>query len=305
MSENPAYISPQLMESLLTVDELLPILREALIEFSAGRVTQPVRSVITVNQPIGWFGLMPAVYKDMMGAKLVTVFPENVKLGLHTHQAVIQLFRADTGEPVATMDGRVITAWRTAVVSALATEELASPDARILAILGSGVQARTHFHALRKVRNFDQVRIWSRNSRHASQCGDELGATAVSTAEQAVRDADVVVTVTASHEPVLCGEWLKQSAHVNAVGSVGVMRRELDDSAMRRAAAVLVESREAAVREAGEIAQSGAPIYAELGEIFAGSKPKPPKGITIYKSLGIAVEDIAAARFIYLKLARG
>jgi thiomorpholine-carboxylate dehydrogenase len=247
---------------------------------------------------------MPAVYKDVMGAKLVTVFPDNIKLGLHTHQAIIQLFRADTGEPLATMDGRVITAWRTAAVSALATQELASPDARILAILGSGVQARTHFHALRKVRHFDEVRVWSRNPEHASQCADEIGATAVSNAEQAVRDADVVVTVTASRGSVLCGEWLKEGAHINAVGSVGLTRRELDDRAMGRAAAVVVESREAAVREAGEIVQSGVPIYAELGEIFTGVKPKPPPGITIYKSLGIAVEDIAAARLIYSKLAR-
>jgi ornithine cyclodeaminase/alanine dehydrogenase-like protein (mu-crystallin family) len=299
----PRYISSESVESLLAVDELLPILREALIEFSAGRVVQPVRSVVTLDQPVGWFGLMPAVYKDVMGAKLVTVFPENIKLGLPTHQAVIQIFRSETGEPLATMDGRVITAWRTAVVSALATQELAPPQARILAILGSGVQSKTHFAALQKVRHFDQVLIWSRNPWHASRCADEIGATAVPSAEEAVREADVVVTVTAAQDSVLRGEWLKEGAHVNAVGSVGVMRRELDDSAMRRAVAVLVESREAAMLEAGEIVQSGTPIYAELGEIFGGLKPKPPEGITVYKSLGIAVEDIAAARLVYSKLA--
>ena len=302
---NPPYISDRDVQSLLTIRELMPVIREALIEFSAGRAQQPVRSVLTTDQPAGWFGLMPAVYKDVLGAKLVTVFPENVKLGLHTHQAVIQLFRATTGEPLATMDGRVITAWRTAAVSALATQELAFPHARTLAILGSGVQARTHFHALRKVRRFEEVRIWSRNPQHASECADEIGARAVSSAERAVRDADVVVTATSSREAIVSGAWLKEDAHVNAIGSVGPVHRELDDDAMNRAAAVFVESRESATKESAEIVQSGAAIYAELGEIFAGTKPKPKRGITVYKSLGIAVEDIAAARFVYQKFARG
>ncbi|MBV8807401.1 MAG: ornithine cyclodeaminase family protein [Acidobacteriaceae bacterium] len=302
-SEDLPYISDRDVESVLTIDELMPVMREALIEFSAGRVQQPVRSVLTTDRPIGWFGLMPAVYKDVLGAKLVTVFPENVKLGVHTHQAVIQVFRATTGEPLATIDGRVITAWRTAAVSALATQELARPDGRTLAILGSGVQARTHFHALRRVRGFEEVRIWSRNSQHAAACADELGGKAVSSAEQAVRDADVIVTATGSRDPILRGAWLKDDAHVNAIGSVG-LQRELDVEAMKRAVAVLVESRESAMRESAEIVQSGAAIYAELGEIFAGSKPKPGRGITVYKSLGVAVEDIAAARFVYMKLDR-
>ncbi len=302
---NPRYISDRDVESVLTIDELMPVLREALVEFSAGRVQQPVRSVLTTNKPVGWFGLMPAIYKDVLGAKLVTVFPENVDLGLPTHQAVIQLFRATTGEPLVAMGGRAITAWRTAAVSALATQELASSNAGTLAILGSGVQARTHFHALRKIRNFEEVRIWSRNSQHAAECANEIGAAVVSSAERAIRDADVIVTVTGSREPVLRGAWLKEDAHVNAIGSVGLVHRELDDEAMNRAVAVLVESRESAMKESAEIVQSGVAIYAELGEILAGSKPKPQSGITIYKSLGIAVEDIAAARFACARLGVG
>ena len=242
---------------------------------------------------------MPAVYRDMIGAKLVTIFPRNDTRGLHTHNATIQLFEAETGEPLALIGGRVITALRTAAVSALATRELAGRDARVLAILGSGVQARTHYQALRSVRNFAEVRVWSRTPEHAAQFAQEIEARAMD-AEQAVRGADVVVTVTNSPDPVLRGAWLKEGAHVNAVGAVGPQRREIDEEAMKNAI-VVVESREAAERESGDILQSGAAIYAELGELLAGTKPKPQGGRTVFKSLGVAVEDVAAAKLVYDK----
>jgi ornithine cyclodeaminase/alanine dehydrogenase-like protein (mu-crystallin family) len=283
--------------ALLRWDELFPVIEKALIDFSAGRVIQPVRTVIPVPEQAAFFGLMPAVYGDVMGTKLVSVFPRNAQRGLHTHLATIQLFRADTGEPLAAMDGRVITAWRTAAVSAIATQALASEDARVLAILGSGVQARTHLTALKLVRSFEEIRIWSRTPEHAQRFAVETGAT-YTNAERAVRGADVIVTVTNACEPILQGAWLKQGAHVNAVGAVGPKPREVDDAGMKNAV-VVVESREAALQESGEIAHSGAQIYAELGELLAGLKPKPHGKTTLFKSLGIAVEDVAAAALVY------
>ncbi len=291
------FLSAEKVEALLDVEQLIQVLETALVDFSAGRVTQPVRSMVRVAEQSGFFALMPAVYGDVFGAKLVTVFPKNAERGLHTHNAVIHLFRSETGEPLVAMDGRVITAWRTAAVSAIATKVLSREDARVLAILGSGVQARTHFHALRLVRDFREVRVWSRNQEHALRFAREIGAHAMD-AEEAVRGADVVVTVTNAADPILRGAWLKDGAHVNAVGAVGPQNRELDDDAMKDAA-VIVESRESALIESAEILQSGAAIYAELGEILAQTKPKPNTSRTVFKSLGIAVEDIAAARFVY------
>ena len=283
------------VQRVLRLEALLPAMERALIDFSAGRVVQPVRSIISIQQHSGFMGLMPAVYGDIMGAKLVNFYPNNGARGLPTHLAIIALFRSDTGEPLAIMDGRLITELRTAAVSAVATRLLSSPDARRLAILGSGVQARAHVRALSLVRNFDEIRIWSRSPQHAKLLADEIGGIATS-AEEAVRDADVVVTVTNSAEPVLRGKWLKPGVLINAVGAVGPKRRELDDDAMR--GAFVVDSREAALQESGDMLLAGANIYAELGELLAATKPKPETEITVFKSLGLAVEDLAAAKLV-------
>jgi thiomorpholine-carboxylate dehydrogenase len=293
------HLTAQDVEKLLDLDELIAEMRDALIALSAGKVIQPVRSVLTTEEPPGWFALMPAIQGDVMGAKLVTVFPRNAGTPLHTHQALIVLFSAHTGEPLATLDGRVITAWRTAAVSALATQALALPDARVLTILGSGVQARTHFAALSKVREFAEVRVWSRTSENAMRFAHETGAKVMGM-EEAVRGADVICSVTHASEAFVRGEWLKERVHVNAVGAVGMAARELDDAVMR-GAAIVVEQREAAERESVEIVCSGEPIYAELGEILAQTKATPPQQKTVYKSLGVAVEDISAARMIWQK----
>lgn len=295
-------ISEDEVERLLELSELRVVMEAALTELSAGCVTQPLRTVIPISKHAGWFGLMPAVYKDVIGVKLVTVFPQNATRRLHTHDAVIHLFRSETGEPLAILGGRLITAWRTAAVSSIATRELARPNARVLAILGSGVQARTHHRALTQMRRFEEVRVWSRTPEHAKRFADEIGAAAMS-AEEAVCGADVIVTVTSSFEPILRGAWLKRGAHVNAVGAVGVKPRELDDEAMRDAA-IVVECRDAAMHESGDIIQSGATIYAELGELLAGTKEKPQGRTTIYKSLGVAVEDVAAAKLVHEKALR-
>jgi ornithine cyclodeaminase/alanine dehydrogenase-like protein (mu-crystallin family) len=295
-------ISEDDVERLLDLTELRAAMEVALRDLSAGRVTQPVRMLVPVTEHSGWFGLMPAIYRDVIGAKLVTVFPRNAGRGSHTHHAIIQLFQRETGEPVAVLGGRLITALRTAAVSAIATRELSDSNVRVLAILGSGVQARTHYQALTLVRNFDEVRVWSRTPEHAARFADEIGAKPTS-AEAAVCGADVVVTVTNSSEPVLRGAWLKQGAHVNAIGAVGTNAREVDDEAMKNSA-IVVESRESALRESGEIVQSGVGIYAELGELLDATKPKPQGLTTIYKSLGVAVEDVAAATLVYEKMRR-
>ena len=283
------------IQRVLHLEALLPAMEQALIDFSAGRVLQPVRSIFSVHPHSGFMGLMPAVYGDIMGAKLVNFYPNNATQGLPTHLAIIALFRSDTGEPLAVMDGRLITELRTAAVSAVATRLLSPPNASRLAVLGSGVQARAHVRALRLVRKFEEIRIWSRSPQHAKLLADEIGGIATS-AEEAVRDADVVVTVTNSPEPVLRGKWLKPGVLINAVGAVGPTRRELDDDAMR--GAFIVDSREAALKESGDMLLTGADVYAELGELLAGTKPKPEAEITVFKSLGLAVEDLAAGRLV-------
>ncbi len=283
------------------MESLIPAMEQALIDFSCRRVVQPVRTLLSLPDDAAFLGVMPAVYGDVMGAKLVTVYPNNTAAGLPSHQALIVLFRSSTGDPLAVMDARLITEMRTAAVTAVATKLLARPDARILSILGSGVQARSHFEALQLVRKFGEVRVWSRTVENATRFAAEIGARPMP-AEQAVRGADVVVTVTGAPEPILRGEWLEPGTLVNAVGAVGANRRELDDEAMRRGT-VLVDSREAAFVESGDVLLSQAPIYAELGELLAGVKQKPPTGvpagITVFKSLGVAVEDLAAARLVY------
>jgi thiomorpholine-carboxylate dehydrogenase len=210
--------------------------------------------------------------------------------------ALIILNDRETGAPLAVMDGRLITEMRTAAVSAAATKLLAPKDAKVLAILGSGVQARSHFESLRLVRNFEEIRVWSQTKANAEAFAKEIGAK-VTSAEAAVRGADVVVTVTSSKIPVLKGAWLKRGCHVNAVGACRPDWRELDDDAMRNV--LFVDSREAAMKESGDVILSGAKIYAELGEALAGKIPSRANEITIFKSLGMAVEDIASALLVY------
>lgn len=290
-------ITEDQVRDVLRIEQIIPALERALVDLSTGNVTQPVRTVISVPEHQGWIGIMPVVYGSFMGAKLVTVYPANAKISRPTHQAVIQLFSSLTGEPLATIDGRLITEMRTAAVSAIATNLLASPHARVLAILGSGVQARSHLHALSLVRSFTEVRVWSPTQANAQRFAAEKDALNMPTAEAAVRGADVIVTATNAADPVLRGEWLKPDAYVNAMGAVGPTKRELDTAAMR--ASIVVESRAAALVESGDILLAGASIYAELGVLLANPQhPKPP-GRFVYKSLGIAIEDVVCAQLVY------
>ena len=290
------FLNEDRVRQHLRMTDLIPAMEKASIVFSAGKVTQPVRSVIKVDPPGGFLGLMPALTPEGLGLKAVTFYPSNAERGIPTHMATIFLVEPQTGTPLAIMDGRLITEMRTAAVSAVATKLLAAPDARILGILGSGVQARSHLEALRLVRQFEEIRVWSQTREHAKQFAEEIGGIAVS-AEEAVRGADVVVTVTNSKTPVLKGSWLKSGCHVNAIGACRPDWRELDDEAM--ANIVFVDSREAALKESGDLILSGAKIYAELGEALAGKVPSHAGEITIFKSLGMAVEDITAAILIY------
>ena len=292
----PLFLDEEQVRKHLRMAGLIPAMEKALIDFSAGKVTQPVRSVIMIDPPGGFFGMMPALTPDGLGIKIVTFYASNAERGIPTHMATIFLVDPETGTPLVVMDGTLITEMRTAAVSAAATKLLASPDAKVLAILGSGVQARSHVEALRLVRNFEEVRVWSPTKAHAERFAEEIGAKAMST-EEAVRGADVVVTVTNSKTPVLKGSWLKSSCHVDAIGACRPDWRELDDEAM--ANVVFVDSREAALKESGDLILSGAKIYAELGAALAGKVPSRANETTIFKSLGMAVEDIAAALLVY------
>ncbi|MGE5209230.1 MAG: ornithine cyclodeaminase family protein [Alphaproteobacteria bacterium] len=298
----PLFLNEEDLRKHLSMADLIPAMEKALIDFSSGKVTQPVRSVIKIDPPGGFLGLMPALTSDGLGLKAVTFYPSNAERGIPTHMATIFLVDPQTGTPLAIMDGRLITEMRTAAVSAAATKLLASPDGKILAVLGSGVQARSHVEALRVVRAFEEIRVWSPNPEHAKRFANEIGATAMSV-EEAVRGADVIVTVTNSKIPVLQGNWLKAGVHVNAVGACRPDWRELDDEAMQRAI-VFVDSREAALQESGDVILSGATIYAELGEALAGNVPPRANETTIFKSLGMAVEDIATATLVYRALTK-
>lgn len=282
---------------LLRMDELIPAMERALADFSAGKVIQPVRTMIPIPEHGGFFGLMPAYTGGALGAKLVAFYPDN--RGGPTHHAVIQLFEPSTGKPLVTMDGRLITEERTAAVSAVATKFLARPEASVLALIGSGVQARSHLKALPLVRTFREVRVWS--PRHAADFAREFGVRAAASAEEAVRGADVIVTATSSKIPVLRGEWLSPGAHVNAVGACRPDWRELDDAVLRRAR-LYVDSRAAALEESGDV-RAAKDIVAELGEVAARTKPGRGTAdeITVFKSLGLAVEDVVAADLVYRK----
>ena len=225
------YFSEDEIRRLLRWDPLIAAMEEALIAFSRGDVIQPVREMLTVEEGRRYLGVMPAIAEHAMGAKLVSFYPGNAGSGVPTHHAMILLFGTRTGEPLAVLDGRLITEMRTAAVSAAATKYLAHPDSRVLALLGSGVQAEAHLHALQRVRNFEEVRVWSRTAEHARRFAERHGIVAMA-AEDAVRGADVVVTATSAIQPILKGAWLKGGAHVNAVGSPRPNWRELDDAAM-------------------------------------------------------------------------
>lgn len=303
------YLGEEQVRELLSYEALIPAVERALIDLSAGKIQQPLRSILRVPEHEGLFGMMPAVDGDLIGVKMVTLYEGNAHAGeahssaLPTHQAVIQLLSAKTGEPLVAMDGRLITEMRTAAVSAVAVRLLAPQSAKTLAILGSGVQARSHIRALRLVRNFTEVRVWSRTEAHAQKFAAECGARVASSSEEAVRGADVVINVAATRVPLVLGAWLRPGMVVCAVATVGPDRRELDDAAMQ--GFLVVESRASAVRESGDLIGARVEPSAELGDLLAGNRQPDTLGKwVIFKSLGVGATDLAAARLVWRERGR-
>jgi ornithine cyclodeaminase/alanine dehydrogenase-like protein (mu-crystallin family) len=297
------------VRAVLEPGELIGAMEAALAAFSAGEVRQPVRTALEIAEQ-SFFAVMPALYPGQcaLGAKLVTVVPANAARGLHTHLAAIALFDAGTGEFLALLDGRYITEVRTAAASAVSARLLARPDAGVLAILGSGVQAASHLAALRCVIPFREVRAWSPTRANLLRfAAAHPGVCAAPAAEAAVHGADVVVVAVSAATPVIRSEWVSPGAHVIAIGACRPSQQELDPELVARAR-LIVDSRAAALQESGDIVQPirqgrfGAEhVAAELGEVVAGLKPGRTSSdqVTLFKSLGLAVEDVAAAALAY------
>jgi ornithine cyclodeaminase/alanine dehydrogenase-like protein (mu-crystallin family) len=292
------HLDDTAVRRLLHLETLIPAMRQALMDLSAGKVVQPLRSVMEMQGGRNLLFLKPALTGDALATKLITLFPGNAGRGLPTLLATIVLMDPATGRTIAVMDGTWITELRTAAVSAVAVDALSPPGPKVVAMLGSGALARTHARAIRAVRAASEIRIWSRNVDNVRRCAAEVDGKASGTAEEAVHGADIVCTVTNASEPVLEGAWLKPGALVCAIGAPRPTWRELDDEAMRNV--VVADSREAALNESGDVILSGAQVYAEIGEILAGTRPRPAAGATIiFKALGQAVEDAVAARLVF------
>lgn len=307
------------VRSLLTMDDLIATMGEALADFSAGRVIQPLRTVMEVGRDKSFYGVMPASLpgRPALGTKLVSVFESNSARGLTTHLATIVLMDPETGALLAVMDGRYITEARTAAVSAVSVQHLARPGAGVLALIGSGVQARSHLEAISRVRPLREVRVWSPNAGRVQafvnvmQPGSAAPIAAAASAEEAVRGADIVALVSSAKEPVVHGDWIADGAHVCAVGACRPTQREMDAALVARAD-LYVDSRQAALSEAGDIvlairdgAIDASHILAELGDVVSGREPgrTSATAVTIFKSLGMAVEDVAAAHLVYERAA--
>ena len=308
-------ISQAEVTRLLPMRECIALMEEALKSLARGEVVLPLRPILRIPDSPNVFAMMPT-YSSVLpafGVKLITVFPDNHGTDLDSHQGAVALFDAKRGQLVALLDASSITAIRTAAVSAVATRLLAREGASTLAILGSGVQARTHLAAMREVRSVTSVRVWSRKADHARDfaawAGRELHVEVEvkPTAEGAVRDADIICTTTAAREPVLQGAWLASGAHINAVGSSAATTRELDTEAVIRSR-VYTDRRESALNEAGDMLipmKEGRitkdHLIAELGEVLIGTAPGRggAEEITLFKSLGIAIEDLVSACHVY------
>lgn len=314
MAQRFRLLNEQQVHSLLPMNDLISAMESALAKFSAREVQQPVRTVLTVGPTKAYYGLMPAYIPQpaSMGAKLVTVFGENHKKNLPSHLATILLFDPDTGMLQAIVDGRYITEARTAAVSAVSTRFLANPNAATLAIIGSGVQARSHLEAYQHVRQLNEVRIWSPKAPSRQSFVDDMSPTvnipirATDTAEQAVRGADLIVLVTSSPTPVIDDSWVSDGAHVVCVGACRPNQQEMPPALVKRSR-LYVDSRDAAVVEAGDVVMNVAAglfdashIRGEIGELVLGRVEgrRSPKDITVFKSLGMAVEDVVAADLV-------
>lgn len=304
--------------ALLPMRECIALVRDALVSLAEGRVHQPLRTIMKPPDAAGVMGLMPSYAsgsRAAFGLKAICVFPGNPARGMDSHQGAVLLFGAEMGELQAVVNASAVTAIRTAAASAVATHALAREDACELAIVGAGVQARSHVEAMSHARRVRRCRVASRNFERARKLADELKGSyafpveAVETIEEALRGADLIVTATNAADAVVRREWVSAGAHINAVGSCTPRARELD-AATVAASSLFVDSVESTVNEAGDYLcalREGAiesnHIRAELGEVLTGAKPArtSDEEITLFKSLGIAVEDLAAVKFLYDK----
>ena len=309
----PQYLDRERIAALLPMEEAIPVMERVFRSLAAGECLQPLRSLMWLPDKSGILGMMPGYAKgpDILGIKVITIFHGNGALGLPSHQGVVMLFDAKQGSPLLLLDAAEITAIRTAATSALATRLLARPDASHLAILGTGEQAERHIQAISLVRTIDRITIWGRNNDHAQTLARKFKNTQIApTAKEAVADADIICTVTASREPILYGEWIPEGAHINAVGSCTPATRELDTAAVLRSR-LFTDRYESLFHEAGEFLipkkegfLTETDIQGELGEVLTDTKQgrKNAGDITLFKSLGIAAEDLFSAHYIFEKL---
>ena len=316
------FLNREDVTALLPMAECIEVVEAGLRTLARGGAVQPLRSAYWMPDRHGLLGVMPGMLEGLTageqpvaGIKVLTVVPDNYLHGEESHQGLVLLFEEERGHPLAILDASTITEIRTAAASAVATRALARQDAGDLAILGTGTQARSHLEAMRAVRSLRRVRVWSRNpesarrfaAREAERSGPEVEP--VASAREAVAGADLICTVTAAKEPVLLGEWITPGAHINAVGACTAVTRELDAAAVSRSR-LFTDRRESALAEAGDFllaraegAVTDAHLLGELGEVLEGTLPgrRSDDEITLFKSLGIAVEDLASGRYVYRK----
>uniref|UniRef100_A0A8C1VQU3 Ketimine reductase mu-crystallin n=1 Tax=Cyprinus carpio TaxID=7962 RepID=A0A8C1VQU3_CYPCA len=300
MSESPVLLNKHEVERLLTYDDLIPRLESVMGKFSkrdSSEIIQPVRSVVPIQQHSGFLGVMPAYLaaEGILCTKMVTFYQRAEGSSLPSTQATVLLFHPEHGHVTAVTK-------RTAAVSAISAKLFKPALSEVLCILGSGQQARSHYDVFTKLFKFKEVRVWSRRKETAQRFVNDLQdpVTVCSSVKEAVIGADVIVTATGASQPILFGEWVKPGAHIAAVGACRPDWRELDDVLMREAV-VYVDSREGATAESGDIILSGAEVFAELGEVLNGSFPARREKTTVFKSLGMGIQDAVSAKLVLEK----
>ena len=315
---NPPFIGKEEVAALLPMKECIDVMESSFLALANGECLQPLRSMMWLPDKTGLLGMMPgyAAGPGVMGIKLITVFHANKDSGYPSHQGIVALFDAKHGQPLMMFDATEITAIRTAAVSALATRVLSRENSERLAIIGAGEQAQRHVESILLVRKIKEITIWNRNEVNAQALSKKITARrsvdtqVTNTAQQAVEGADIICTVTASRQPVVMGDWIPTGSHINAVGSSTPFSRELDTTAVVLGT-LFTDRYESIFKEAGDFlipkeegAITDAHVKAELGEVLSGSKKgrESEQQITIFKSLGLAVEDIFSAWHIYQKI---
>lgn len=314
----PLFVNKEKIASLLPMEECIEVMEKMFRSLAAGECLQPLRNIMRLPGGSGVLGMMPghAAKLGVMGIKVITVFHANSESGLPSHQGIVMLFDAKHGQPLMLFDALEITAIRTAAASAVATKLLSRENSSTLAIIGSGEQAKRHIEAMLLVRNLKQINIWSRNEKNAKQLVNELSGEynlnihVKKNVQQAAEHADIICTVTSSKEPIVMGDWIAAGTHINAVGSSTAVARELDTTAMTRSK-LFADCYESLFNEAGDFLipkKEGAVhdehVKAEIGEVLSGTKKgrENEEEITVFKSLGIAAEDIFSAYHIYQKI---